>query len=47
MKEAQNGGVLSYAIGLMTEEERTEAKKAGVEAFYPKSLADADRSRTR
>jgi VWFA-related protein len=54
VKEAQNSGVLIYAIGLLTEEERTEAKKAkrsldalteatGGEAFYPKELADVDR----
>jgi len=54
VKEAQNSGVLLYAIGLLTEEERTEAKKAkrsldalteatGGEAFYPKELADVDR----
>jgi VWFA-related protein len=54
VKEAQNSGVLLYAIGLLTEEERTEAKKAkrsldalteatGGEAFYPKELTDVDR----
>jgi len=54
VKEAQNSGVLLYAIGLLTEEERTEAKKAkrsltalteatGGEAFYPKSLDEVDR----
>src|ERR1019366_914786 len=54
VKEAQNSGVLIYAIGLLTEEERSEAKKAkrsldmlteatGGEAFYPKDLADVDR----
>jgi Ca-activated chloride channel family protein len=54
VKEAQNSGVLLYAIGLLTEEERSEAKKAkrsldslteatGGEAFYPKDLADVDR----
>jgi Ca-activated chloride channel family protein len=54
VKEAQNSGVLLYAIGLLTEEERSEAKKAkrsldslteatGGEAFYPKDLDDVDR----
>jgi Ca-activated chloride channel family protein len=54
VKEAQNSGVLIYAIGLLTEEERTEAKKAkraldmlteatGGEAFYPKGLDEVDR----
>jgi Ca-activated chloride channel family protein len=54
VKDAQNSGVLIYAIGLLSEEERSEAKKAtraldlltevtGGEAFYPKDLADADR----
>jgi Ca-activated chloride channel family protein len=54
VKEAQNSGVLIYAIGLLTEEERSEAKKAkrsldalteatGGEAFYPKDLDEVDR----
>lgn len=54
VKEAQNSGVLLYAIGLLTEEERSEAKKAkraldmlteatGGEAFYPKGLEDVDK----
>ena len=54
VREAQNSGVLLYAIGLLTEEERSEAKKAkrsldllteatGGEAFYPKDVADVDR----
>jgi VWFA-related protein len=54
VKEAQNSGVLLYAIGLLTEEERSEAKKAkraidmlseatGGEAFYPKGLDEVDR----
>jgi len=54
VREAQNSGVLLYAIGLLTEEERSEAKKArqsldllteatGGEVFYPKDLADVDR----
>lgn len=54
VKEAQNSAVLLYAIGLLTEEERSEAKKAkrsldlltaatGGEAYYPKDLADVDR----
>jgi Ca-activated chloride channel family protein len=54
VKEAQNSGVLIYAIGLLTEEERAEAKKAkraldmlteatGGESFYPKGVDDVDR----
>jgi Ca-activated chloride channel family protein len=54
VKEAQNSGVLLYAIGLLTEEERSEAKKAkraldmlteatGGEAFYPKGVEDVDK----
>jgi Ca-activated chloride channel family protein len=54
VREAQNSGVLLYAIGLLTEEERNEARKAkraldtlteatGGEAFYPKDLTDVDR----
>ncbi|HEY3835064.1 MAG TPA: VWA domain-containing protein [Bryobacteraceae bacterium] len=54
VKESQNSGVLIYAIGLLTEEERAEAKKAkraldmlteatGGEAFYPKGVEDVDR----
>jgi VWFA-related protein len=54
VKEAQNSGVLLYAIGLLTEEERGEAKKAkraldmlteatGGESFYPKGVEDVDR----
>jgi len=54
VKEAQNSGVLLYAIGLLSEEERGEAKKAkraldllteatGGEAFYPKGVDDVDR----
>lgn len=54
LRETQNSGVLLYAIGLLSEEERSEAKKAkraldvlteatGGEAFYPKDLADVDR----
>jgi VWFA-related protein len=54
VKESQNSGVLIYAIGLLTEEERSEAKKAkrsldmlteatGGEAFYPKGLEDVDK----
>jgi Ca-activated chloride channel family protein len=54
VKEAQNSGVLLYAIGLLTEEERSEAKKAkrsldslteatGGEAFYPKDVDDVDK----
>jgi VWFA-related protein len=54
VKEAQNSGVLLYAIGLLAEEERGEAKKAkraidmlteatGGEAFFPKTLEEVDR----
>jgi Ca-activated chloride channel family protein len=54
VKESQNSGVLLYAIGLLSEEERGEAKKAkraldmlteatGGEAFYPKGTDDVDR----
>ena len=54
VKESQNSGVLIYAIGLLTEEERSEAKKAkraldmlteatGGEAFYPKGLDEVDK----
>lgn len=54
VKEAQNSGVLIYAIGLLSEEERSEARKArraldalseatGGEAFYPKDVDEVDR----
>jgi len=54
VRESQNSGVLIYSIGLLTEEERSEAKKAkraldtlaeatGGESFYPKGLEDVDR----
>jgi VWFA-related protein len=54
VKEAQNSGVLLYSIGLLTEEERGEARKAkraldmlseatGGESFYPKGLDDVDK----
>ena len=54
VKESQNSGVLLYAIGLLSQEERSEAKKAkraldmlteatGGEAFYPKDADDVDR----
>jgi VWFA-related protein len=54
VKESQNSAVLIYAIGLLTEEERSEAKKAkraldmlteatGGESFYPKGLEEVDR----
>lgn len=54
VKESQNSGVLIYAIGLLSDEERGEAKKAkraldalteatGGEAFYPKDVDEVDR----
>jgi VWFA-related protein len=54
VKESQNSGVLIYAIGLLTQEERSEAKKAkraldmlteatGGESFYPKDAEEADK----
>ena len=54
VKAAQQSEVIIYAIGLLTEEERREAKRAkraldalteatGGQAYYPKELADVDR----
>ena len=54
VREAQQTGVIIYAIGLLAEEDRRDAKKAqheiqtlvettGGEAFYPKELAEVDR----
>jgi VWFA-related protein len=54
VKASQQSGVLIYSIGLLSEEERREAKRAeralnalgeatGGEAFFPKDLADVDR----
>ena len=54
VKAAQQSEVILYAIGLLSEEERREAKRAkraldalteatGGQAYYPKELADVDR----
>ena len=54
VKNAQQAGVIMYAIGLLSDEERREAKRAkraldalteatGGEVYYPKELADVDR----
>ena len=54
VKNAQQAEVIVYAIGLLSEEERREAKRAkraldalteatGGEVYYPKELADVDR----
>jgi VWFA-related protein len=54
VKLAQQSEVIIYAIGLLSEEERREAKRAkraldalteatGGQAYYPKELADVDR----
>lgn len=54
VKEAQQSEVIIYAIGLLSEEERREAKRAkraldvlteatGGQAYYPKELTDVDR----
>jgi len=54
VKQAQQSEVIIYAIGLLSEEERREAKRAkraldalteatGGQAYYPKELADVDR----
>jgi len=54
VKEAQQSGVLIYAVGLLTEEDRNDAKRAkreldslteatGGRAFYPRELADVER----
>jgi len=54
VKTAQQAEVIIYSIGLLSEEERREAKRAkraldalteatGGQAYYPKELADVDR----
>jgi Ca-activated chloride channel family protein len=54
VKASQQSGIIVYAIGLLSEEERREAKRAkraldalteatGGQAYYPKELADVDR----
>jgi Ca-activated chloride channel family protein len=54
VKTAQDSGVLIYTVGLLSEEERREAKRAkralqalaeatGGEAFFPKELTEVDR----
>jgi Ca-activated chloride channel family protein len=54
VKASQQSGVLIYSIGLLSEEERREAKRAerallalaeatGGEAYFPKDLAEVDR----
>jgi Ca-activated chloride channel family protein len=54
VKSSQDSGVLIYTVGLLSEEERREAKRAkralealaeatGGEAYFPKELADVDR----
>lgn len=54
VKDAQQAEVIVYAIGLLSEEERREAKRAkraldalteatGAQAYYPRGLADVDR----
>ena len=54
VKASQQSGIILYAIGLLSEEERREAKRAkraldalteatGGQAYYPKELADVDR----
>jgi VWFA-related protein len=54
VKSAQNSGVLIYTVGLLSEEERREAKRCkraleelssvtGGEAYFPKELAEVDR----
>ena len=54
VKDAQQAEVILYAIGLLSEEERREAKRAkraldalteatGGQAYYPKELSDVDR----
>ncbi|HUJ24034.1 MAG TPA: VWA domain-containing protein [Bryobacteraceae bacterium] len=53
-QQAGDNGVIVYAVGLLNEEERREAKRAkraldalteatGGQAYYPKELADVDR----
>ena len=54
VKASQDSGVLIYSVGLLSEEERREAKRCkralealaeatGGEAFFPKELAEVDR----
>ena len=54
VKSAQNSGVLIYTVGLLSEEERREAKRCrraleelssvtGGEAYFPKELSEVDR----
>jgi VWFA-related protein len=54
VKESQQSGVLIYSVGLLSDEERREAKRAeralidlgtatGGEAFFPKDLNEVDR----
>jgi Ca-activated chloride channel homolog len=54
VKASQDSGVLVYTVGLLSEEERREAKRAkralealaeatGGEAYFPKELAEVDR----
>jgi VWFA-related protein len=54
VKSAQDSGVLVYTVGLLSEEERREAKRCrraleelssvtGGEAYFPKEAADVDR----
>lgn len=54
VKTSQDSGVLIYTVGLLSEEERREAKRAkralealseatGGEAFFPKDLSEVDR----
>ena len=54
VKASQQSGVLIYAVGLLTEEERREAKRAeraldalaeatGGEAFFPKDVSEVER----
>ena len=58
VKLAQQDGTLIYAIGLLGEEDKSEAAKAkralkalveatGGQVFYPKDVSEVDRSRTR
>ncbi len=58
VKVSQQSGVLIYAVGLLSEEDRRDAKKAqrelqalteatGGEAFFPKELTEVDASRRR
>jgi Ca-activated chloride channel homolog len=54
VKASQQSGVLIYSVGLLSDEERREAKRAehalidlgvatGGEAFFPKDLSEVDR----